>query len=56
MGFPLLDSSLRNYIFIPLTIITICVSLYMKCLNSLFTKNKKPENRCQTKSLDEFRF
>ena len=56
MFFPLLDSSLRNYIFIPLTIITICVSLLMKYLNSLFTKNKKPENRSQTKSLDEFSF
>ena len=56
MGFPLLDSSLRNYIFMPLTIITICVSLLMKYLTSLFNTNKKPETRSQTKSLEEFSF
>ena len=56
MGFPLLDSSLRNFIFIPLTIITVCVSLLMKYLTSLFNKDKKPEMRSQTKSLDEFSF
>ena len=56
MGFPLLDSSLRNFIFIPLTIITICVSLLMKYLNTLFNKNKKQELHIKTKSLDEFSF
>ena len=56
MGFPLLDSSLRNYIFIPLTIITICVSLLMKYLNSFFNKNKKPDVRSQTNSIEEFSF
>ena len=56
MCFPLLDSSLRNFIFIPLTIITVCVSLLMKYLTSLFNKDKKPEMRSQTKSLDEFSF
>ena len=56
MGFPLLDSSLRNYIFIPLTVITICVSLLMKYLNSIFNKNKKPNTRSQTASIDEFSF
>ena len=56
MSFPLLDSSLRNYIFIPLTIITICVSLLMKYLNTLFNKGKKPELHSETKSLDEFSF
>ena len=56
MGFPLLDSSLRDYIFIPLTIITICVSLLMKYLNTLFNKNKKQELHSETKSLDEFSF
>ena len=56
MGFPLLDSSLRNFIFIPLTIITVCVSLLMKYLTSLFNNNKKPPTRSQTKSLEEFSF
>ena len=56
MGFPLLDSSLRNYIFIPLTIITVCVSLLMKYLSALFNKNKKPETRSQTSSIDQFSF
>ena len=54
MSFPLLDSSLRNYIFIPLTIITICVSLLMKYLNTLFNKGKKPELHSETKSLDDW--
>ena len=56
MSFPLLDTSLRNYIFIPLTIITICVSLLMKYLNTLFNKGKKPELHSETKSLDDFAF
>ena len=56
MGFPLLDSSLRNYIFIPVTIITVCVSLLMKYLNSLFDKNKKPQTHSQTDSLEKFNF
>ena len=56
MSFPLLDSSLRNYIFIPLTIITICVSLLMKYLNSFFNKGKKQELHSETKSLEEFSF
>ena len=56
MSFPLLDSSVRNYIFIPLTIITICVSLLMKYLNSILNKNKKAETRSQTQSLDQFSF
>ena len=54
MGFPLLDSSLRNYIFIPLTIITVCVSLLMKYLTSLFNKNKKPPLPSETKKIEEF--
>ena len=56
MGFPLLDSSLRNYIFIPLTIITVCVSLLMKYLNTLFEKDKKPQTHSQTDSLEKFDF
>ena len=54
MGFPLLDSSLRDYIFIPLTIITICVSLLMKYLNTLFNKGNKPELHSETKTLEDF--
>ena len=56
MDFPLLDYSLRNYIFIPVTIITVCVSLLMKYLNSLFDKNKKPQTHSQTESLEKFNF
>ena len=56
MGFPLLDSSLRNFIFIPLTIITVCVSLLMKYLNTLFNKGKKPELHSETKTLEDFSF
>ena len=56
MSFPLLDSSLRNYIFISLTIITVCVSLLMKYLNTLFNKGKKPELHSETKTLEDFSF
>jgi hypothetical protein len=54
MGFPLLDSTLRNYIFIPLTIITMCVSLLMKYLNTLFNKDQKEVNPFDRNSLEEF--
>lgn len=54
MGFPLLDSSLRNYIFIPLTVITVCVSLLMKYLTALFSKSKKQLFPIERKALEEF--
>ena len=56
MGFPLLDSSLRDFIFFPLTVITICVSLLMKYLSSIMGKDKKQESPSATKSLDTFSY
>ena len=56
MGFPLIDSSLRNFIFFPLTIITVCVSLLMKYLTAIFNTNKKPNLRSQTNTLENFSF
>ena len=51
-----LDSSLRNWVFIPITIITICVSLLMKYLSYIFNQGSKKVIQSETKDINNFDF
>ena len=47
-----IESSLRNWIFISLILITICISLLIKYLTKLCDQEKKIKNR--TKTINDF--
>ncbi|MCQ2816759.1 MAG: TMCO1/EMC3 family protein [archaeon] len=49
-----LDASLRNWIFFPVTIITICVSLLMKYLSLLFSSNDQKVIPSDNKDINKF--
>ena len=49
-----IESSLRNWIFISLILITICISLLIKYLTKLCDQEKKIKNR--TKTINDFNF
>lgn len=49
-----LDSSLRNWVFFPVTIITICVSLLMKYLSVLLNQNQDKEIPSENRDVSKF--
>ena len=49
-----IDSSLRNWVFIPLTLITVCVSLLMKYLTYIFNQGSEKKIRSETKTIQSF--
>ena len=51
-----LDSSLRNWVFIPITVITICVSLLMKYLSYIFNQGSKKIVPSETKDPKDFEY
>lgn len=51
-----LDSSLRNWVFIPITVITICVSLLMKYLSYIFNQGSKKIVPSETKESKDFEY
>ena len=51
-----IDSSLRNWVFIPVTLITICVSLLMKYLTFIFNQGTEKKIKSSTKTIEDFDF
>ena len=51
-----LGSGLRNWVFIPITIIIICVSLLMKYLSYIFNQGSKKVIQSDTKNVDNLDF
>ena len=49
-----IDSSLRNWVFIPLTLITVCVSLLMKYLTYIFNQGSEKKIKSETKTIEAF--
>ena len=49
-----IDSSIRNWVFIPVTLITICVSLLMKYLTFIFNQGTEKKIKSSTKSIEDF--
>ena len=51
-----IDSSLRNWVFFPITLITICVSLLMKYLTYIFNSGSNKIISSETKDIKSFDF
>lgn len=51
-----IDSSLRNWVFFPVTLITICVSLLMKYLTYIFNSGSNKIISSETKDIKSFDF
>ena len=51
-----LDSSIRNWVFFPLTIITICVNLLLKYITFMFNQGSKKIIASETKDVKKFNY